>query len=174
MSDMKREHLPFHVSFAHHMSLDYIWSNAKELVKEHNVRCIFVEEFEDIVLAERIEGKTDDIGKICAELRLIARKLNIAIILSSNINSVESGEAPKTSDLSHYKLLKRHTAAIFLLYRPEYYGIVEDESCHDLRGIVKVRCISKYAYNEGVDMRMVKGTACYIDDTDNYATDYSI
>jgi replicative DNA helicase len=74
-------------------------------------------------------------------LKLIAEELNIMIIVLSRVSrSIQKRKKriPALSDLCELGKFDRYANQILLLYRPEYYGFVQDKKGRSQSGLMKV------------------------------------
>jgi len=85
------------------------------------------------------EGSTNDkIGKITRTLKKIAKELKIPVILLSQLNrSVEqrTDKIPQLSDLRDSGNIEQDADKVLFLYRPEYYGKMQDEDGESTEGV---------------------------------------
>jgi len=73
----------------------------------------------------------DDIAETSASLRMLALELKIPIIVAAQINRAaenNSAKRPTIADLRGSGDLEQDATMVFLLYRPSYYGLTEDEA----------------------------------------------
>ena len=103
---------------------------------KHDIKLIVIDYLQlmDYMTTNRDEG----IGKISKGIKAIAKELNIPIILLSQLSrAVELRAGPKRpqlSDLRESGSIEQDADAVWFLYRPEYYGKVQDDEGNDLRG----------------------------------------
>jgi replicative DNA helicase len=70
------------------------------------------------------------VGHLCRELKKLAQELKIVIVVASQLNrSVEMryGKRPVLSDLRDSGSIEQDADKVLFIYRPEYYGIEEDD-----------------------------------------------
>ena len=68
------------------MTLSYIRDNARVLVEKHGVICIFIDCLQDIFDSEENGNEKEGMEHVCHELKLIARDLNVPLIVVSDLN----------------------------------------------------------------------------------------
>jgi len=136
---------------------------ARRLVVEHDVRLIVVD-YIQLIQAGKIEGRMSsnreqEISYISRELKLLAKELNVPIIALSQLNrSVElrgGDKRPKLSDLRESGSLEQDADIVIFLYRPEYYGVVQDEAGEALTPGYS-ECIVAKNRNGEIDMASLK------------------
>lgn len=90
------------------------------------------------------DGENMDVrtGKITRALKLLAKECGIPIILLSQLSrAVEArggDKRPQLSDLRNSGNIEQDADGVFFLYRPEYYGISEDEEGFPTDGLAEV------------------------------------
>lgn len=157
--------IPFFLNIQSRMTLAYIRDNARILVEKHGVKCIFIESIQNIFNSEENGNAKEGMEKICHELKLMARDLNVPLIVTSDLNrAVEhregfEGKEPLLSDLRGSSAIEFEADSILLLHRPSYYGINVDEQGNSLQNIeiVKIQknksglgdVFLKYCYEDG-------------------------
>lgn len=87
------------------------------------------------------------VGVVTKTLKNLAKELGIPIILLSQLSrAVETrggSKRPQLSDLRESGNIEQDASRVYFLYRPEYYGITEDENGKSLKGICELIC-AKY------------------------------
>ncbi|RYG12825.1 MAG: replicative DNA helicase, partial [Chitinophagaceae bacterium] len=110
-------------------------------------------------------NREQEIGSISRALKSVAKELEVPVLALSQLSrAVESrpgqnGKRPMLSDLRESGSIEQDADMVLFLYRPEYYGITEDENGrsnagvgeviigknrHGETGIVPLRFIGKY------------------------------
>lgn len=119
------------------VSMSYIRSKSR-LLKSQN-RCDIVM-IDYLQLANEAKDKTrnreQEIAQMSREAKIIAKELNVPVILLSQLNrSVESraDKKPLLSDLRESGAIEQDADMVMFIHRPEYYGInVKDMQGNDL------------------------------------------
>lgn len=159
--------LPLFLNIQPRLTLAYIRDNAKKLVEIHGIKCIFMESLQSIFNSEENGNEKEKMEYICHELKLIARDLNVPLIVTSDLNrSVEhregiNGKEPLLSDLRGSSAIEYEADSILMLHRPAYYGIYMDEHGNELHEFEYVK-ILKNKYGSIGDFIL---KYCYIDGT---------
>ena len=130
--------IPFFLNIQPRMTLSYIRDNARVLVEKHGVRCIFIDSLQNIFNSEENGNQKEGMENVCHELKLIARDLNVPLIVTSDLNrAIEhregiEGKEPQFSDLRGSGAIENEADSVLLIHRPSYYGIYCDERGNDL------------------------------------------
>jgi len=101
-----------------------IMTKAENYVKNHGVQVIFVDHCGYIRPTHRARTKHDEISEISKSLCAVAKKLNIPVVLVSQLSrEVErrSPPIPQLSDLRESGSLEEDARKVILLYRDDYY-----------------------------------------------------
>lgn len=118
---------------------------ANRCVAEHGVRLIFIDYFQLIYTQKRSNrSRHDELAELMNELKILARELNIPIILLSQLNrALEDrdgfdGKRPKLSDLRECGVIEEASDIVLFVHRPEYYHIYQDDMGYDLHGMAQI------------------------------------
>lgn len=107
-------------------------------MKRKGCDIIFID-FLTLITAEG-RSKHEEVGKITKMCKQIAKELSIPVVMLSQLSrKVEdrSIKRPQLSDLRESGSIEEDADAILFLYRPEYYGVIEDES-GSTKGVAEV------------------------------------
>ncbi|MDN3689258.1 replicative DNA helicase [Cyclobacterium jeungdonense] len=118
-------------------------------------------------------NREQEISSISRALKKIAKELNVPVIALSQLSrAVETrggDKRPQLSDLRESGAIEQDADIVMFLYRPEYYGITEDEDGNSTSGVgeviiakhrngslesVKLRFIGKYTKFTDLDMNV--------------------
>ena len=97
-------------------------------------------------------NREQEIGSISRALKSVAKELNVAVIALSQLsraveNRPGSSKRPMLSDLRESGSIEQDADMVLFLYRPEYYGLEEDEQGRSTAGIGEV-IIAKHRNGE--------------------------
>lgn len=134
--------LPLYIDDSGLLSIYELATKARRMVRENHVEIIFI----DYLQLMRAEGKAignreQEISTISRSIKQLAKELNIPIIALSQLNrGVESrvDKRPMLSDLRESGAIEQDADMVLLLHRPEYYGIMEDESGNSMAGLAEL------------------------------------
>lgn len=118
-------------------------------------------------------NREQEISSISRALKKIAKELSVPVIALSQLSrAVETrggDKRPQLSDLRESGAIEQDADIVMFLYRPEYYGITEDEEGHSTAGLgeviiakhrngslenVKLRFIGKYTKFTDIEMNV--------------------
>lgn len=120
-------------------------------------------------------NREQEIGSISRALKSVAKELNVPVLALSQLSrAVESrpginGKKPMLSDLRESGSIEQDADMVLFLYRPEYYGITEDEAGRSTAGVGEV-IIAKNRHGEvtTVPLRFIGKYVKFTDLEDNF------
>ena len=129
------------------LSILELRAKARKLVSQHNVELIIVDYLQLMSGDSSKSGggsgnREQEIASISRSLKNIAKELNIPILALSQLSravEVRGGDKrPQLSDLRESGSIEQDADMVMFLYRPEYYGITEDEEGNNIQGMGEV------------------------------------
>jgi len=124
------------------LSILELRAKSRRLVSQHGVKLIIVDYLQLMTgdTSKNAGGNREqEIASISRALKGIAKELNVAVIALSQLSrAVErrgGDKKPQLSDLRESGSIEQDADMVMFLYRPEYYGITEDENGMPLNGI---------------------------------------
>ncbi|MDR3268359.1 MAG: replicative DNA helicase [Tannerella sp.] len=127
------------------LSIFELRTKARRLVREHSVKCIFIDYLQLMNASGMTFGSREqEVSTISRSLKGLAKELNIPIIALSQLNrGVESrqgleGKRPQLADLRESGAIEQDADMVCFIHRPEYYKIFEDESGRSLVGLAEI------------------------------------
>jgi replicative DNA helicase len=138
---------PIYIDDTASLSVFELRSKARRLVREHGVKCIFID-YLQLMNASGMQynNRQEEVTHISKSLKALAKELQIPIIALSQLNRstvTRTGTGketnldinrPQLSDLRESGSIEQDADIVCFIHRPEYYKILEDESGRDLRG----------------------------------------
>ncbi len=131
------------------LSILELRAKARKLVSQHKVELIIIDYLQLMTGDSTKSGgnREQEIASISRSLKNIAKELNIPIIALSQLSravEVRGGsKRPQLSDLRESGSIEQDADLVLFLYRPEYYGITQDEEGNNVKGMTEV-IISKH------------------------------
>ncbi|MEJ5056260.1 replicative DNA helicase [Sphingobacterium sp. MYb382] len=130
-------------------------AKCRRLKAQHDIQMVIVDYLQ--LMHGKAEGKgggnrEQEIGSISRALKSVAKELNIPVLALSQLSrAVESrpgnSKRPMLSDLRESGSIEQDADMVLFLYRPEYYGMTEDEEGRPTAGVGEV-IIAKHRNGE--------------------------
>ena len=156
------------------MSLNQVKKISKKHALKNNLRAVYVDYLQ--LMTNRIKGgnRDQEISSISRGLKQLAKELSIPVIALSQLSrSVETrggDKRPMLSDLRESGSIEQDADTVQFLYRPEYYGLLEDSDGNSTAGVGYLM-VAKNRHGSTKDIPMSFQGECTkftdkIDDTD--------
>ncbi|MCP4458122.1 MAG: replicative DNA helicase [Cytophagales bacterium] len=124
------------------LSILELRAKSRRLVSQHGVKLIIIDYLQLMTgdTSKNAGGNREqEIASISRALKGIAKELKVPVIALSQLSrAVETrggDKKPQLSDLRESGSIEQDADMVMFLYRPEYYGITEDENGMPLNGI---------------------------------------
>lgn len=140
------------------VSLSYIRSQSLDIARRQGLDYIIVDYIQIADTVSGSEGLRSDqqLGNFSKGLKILAKLLNIPVIFLSQLSrDVEKRQdkRPILSDLRDSGQLEQDCDVIIFLYRPEYYGIEQEEDGSSTQGLCYAN-IAKHRNGTTGDVKM--------------------
>lgn len=121
------------------LSIFELRAKARRLKQQHNIDLIIIDYLQLMTAGSSKGGNREqEISTISRSIKEIAKELNVPIIALSQLSrSVETrggDKKPMLSDLRESGAIEQDADIVTFIYRPEYYGITEDENGNTTTG----------------------------------------
>lgn len=157
-------------------------AKCRRLKAQYDIQMVVVDYLQ--LMQGKADGKSgnreQEIGSISRALKSVAKELNIPVLALSQLSrAVESrpgnSKRPMLSDLRESGSIEQDADMVLFLYRPEYYGLTEDEEGRSTAGVGEV-IIAKHRNGETgiVPLRFVGKYVKFVDleeDFDGFGND---
>lgn len=128
------------------LNIEGISNRIKKCVEENGIKLVIIDYFQLIATPYRSNRtRHDELAEIMHALKILARELNIPIIILSQLNrAVEDreygleGKRPILSDLRECGAIEEDSDIVLFVHRPEYYHIYQDDNGKDLHGLAQI------------------------------------
>jgi replicative DNA helicase len=141
----KMSEAPIFIDDTPGLSILELRAKSRRLVAQHGVSLIIIDYLQLMSGDTSKSGggnREQEIASISRALKGIAKELNVPVIALSQLSrAVETrggDKRPQLSDLRESGSIEQDADMVMFLYRPEYYGITQDENGAPLTGVGEV------------------------------------
>ena len=147
----KMKEAPVWIEHGENLTVDEVIARVERMKKNDNIQVLIIDGLAWIIAGQTYTEREQSMLKI----NQLASRLHIAILITSELTrDVEHrvGNKPMLSDLRGGFCAEVYSATVMFIYRPEYYGIQEDEygSTQDVADII----IAKNDYGNVGEVRL--------------------
>lgn len=152
-------------------------AKCRRLKQQHDIQMIFIDYLQLMTAkTEKNGNREQEISNISRSLKSLAKELNIPVLalsqLSRSVETRTGSKKPILSDLRESGAIEQDADMVLFIYRPEYYGLSEDEDHVSTKGKaivniakhrngklgdVNLRFIGQYARFEDIEQDNVFG-----------------
>ena len=132
------------------LSVMELRAKARRLKAQHDIQMIIIDYLQLMTAGDVGHSggnREQEISYISRSLKQIAKELDVPVIALSQLSrAVETrggDKRPQLSDLRESGAIEQDADMVIFLYRPEYYGITEDEEGNPVEGLGEV-IVSKH------------------------------
>lgn len=123
---------PIYIDDTPGLSIFELRAKARRLKQKHDIQMIIIDYLQLMTAGADGKGNREqEISTISRSIKGIAKELDVPIIALSQLSrSVETrggSKKPQLSDLRESGAIEQDADMVMFIYRPEYYGITEDE-----------------------------------------------
>lgn len=132
------------ISHSDKKSINSLRSHCEKMVNEKGVKVILIDCLHNMSCTTYRKDKEAEINYISDELKRIAKEYNVCLIASSQLDRViecrdDRFGIPQLSDLQDGGSIEQNADKVLLIFRPEYYNIVEDERGNSLENLAFIK-----------------------------------
>lgn len=143
------------------LSILELRAKCRRLKAQHDIQLVVIDYLQLMSGDSSTRGNREqEIASISRSLKNIAKELNVPVIALSQLSrAVETrggDKRPQLSDLRESGSIEQDADQVMFLYRPEYYGLTEDENGNPMTGVGEV-IIAKNRHGsiENVHLRFI-------------------
>ena len=135
---------PIYIDDTPALSIFELRTKCRKLKLQHNVQLIIVDYLQLLTTDTNRNtfNREQEIANISRSLKSLAKELDVPILTPSQLSravEIRGGDKrPVLSDLRESGAIEQDADIVMFLYRPDYYGITEDELGNSLSGITEV------------------------------------
>jgi replicative DNA helicase len=152
------------------LSIFELRAKARRLKEQNNIELIVIDYLQLMTAgAENRGNREQEISLISRSLKGLAKELNVPIIALSQLSRAvetraQGSKKPQLSDLRESGAIEQDADMVQFIYRPEYYGITEDEKGVSTRGVAEI-IIAKHRNGslEEVPLKFIGQFAKFVD-----------
>lgn len=125
------------------LSIYELMTKSRQLKAQYDVEAIFIDYLQLLTVDAKVEtGSGNEMALITKCLKRLAKELDVSIVAVSQLGhsfKIRSRDKnPSFFELGQLGSIEENADKVFFLYRPEFYGIVEDEEGNSLLGLMEV------------------------------------
>tara|TARA_Y100000782_G_C10183808_1_gene265280 strand:+ start:3132 stop:4652 length:1521 start_codon:yes stop_codon:yes gene_type:complete len=113
-------------------------AKCRRLKSQHDIQMVIIDYLQLMTAGTDKGNREQEISTISRSIKSIAKELNVPIIALSQLSrAVETrggDKKPQLSDLRESGAIEQDADMVMFIYRPEYYGLTEDEEGNDTTG----------------------------------------
>ncbi|MFN5184085.1 MAG: replicative DNA helicase [Bacteroidota bacterium] len=135
---------PLYIDDTPALSIFELRAKARRLKEQNNIELIIIDYLQLMSAGSEARGNREqEISLISRSLKALAKELNIPIIALSQLSrDVEkratASKKPMLSDLRESGAIEQDADMVMFIYRPEYYGMTEDEKGNPTKGRAEI------------------------------------
>ena len=140
----KLSNVPIFLDDTPGLSIFELRAKCRRLKMQHDIQLIIIDYLQLMTAGgENKNGNREqEIANISRSLKGLAKELNVPVIalaqLSRAVEVRGGSKRPQLSDLRESGSIEQDADIVGFIYRPEYYGILEDEDGNNLKGIGEI------------------------------------
>ena len=177
-SETKLYKAPIYLYDAPNPTIAEISDKAHFLVKTENIKVLFIDYLQLIETNNGHNEKTEqEINQIVQSLRILARELDIPIIVLMRLNeptntqSLHYGARPELNDLPELYNIRQLVNVICILYIPENFHITQDEHGNSTIGKAELIVAQNYLETGIVHLQTHLSYSQFLNDEHSSETD---
>jgi replicative DNA helicase len=149
---------PIYIDDTPALSILELRAKCRRMKAEYNIQMVIIDYLQLMTAGSESKGNREqEISMISRSLKALAKELNVPVIalsqLSRQVEQRGSSKKPQLSDLRESGAIEQDADMVMFIYRPEYYGIMEDEDNMPTQGLAKI-IIAKNRHGSVTDVNL--------------------
>ena len=141
IKDMVKEYknIPIYIDDSTDVSVNSIRAKCRKLKLEKDIKLVIIDYLQLLTSGNRVESRVNEVGEISRALKLMAKELDIPVIVGSQLSrSVEKRDdkRPMLSDLRESGTIEQDADIVMFIYRDAYYHKNEDSKFKDVAEVI--------------------------------------
>ena len=135
------ERVPLYVDECSSSSLKHLLNRIRQYVITKKVKLFMVDYLQLVSNDKKGRSREQEVSEVARALKNIAKELNVTIIALSQLNRGVGQRAesrPTIADLRESGEIEQAADVVVLVYRPEYYGITQDDKGNSTEGLAEI------------------------------------
>jgi len=129
------ERLPIYVDSNASASMTYIRSKCRTMHKKGRCGMVVID-YLQLISERKTQGRNreQEVAAMSREAKILAKELNIPVLLLSQLNRSVDNRAdkrPVLSDLRESGAIEQDADLVIMIHRPDYYPAFKDQNAHD-------------------------------------------
>ncbi len=124
------------------LSIFELRAKCRRMKMQHDIQLVIIDYLQLMSAGTKGGNREQEISTISRSIKEIAKELNVPIIALSQLSrSVETrggDKRPLLSDLRESGAIEQDADMVCFIYRPEYYGLIEDENGMPTEGVGEI------------------------------------
>ena len=136
----KIEKYPLYIDDCNRTSLTYLLNRIRKLYATKDIKLVLVDYLQLVNASSKKNNREQEVSLIARSLKNISKELGITIIALSQLNrgvGLRTESRPTMADLRESGEIEQAADIVALVYRPEYYGIIDIDG-EDTRGLAEI------------------------------------
>ena len=149
------------------LSIFELRTKCRKLKLQHNIQMVVVDYLQLLTSdnsSKSLFNREQEISYISRSLKSLAKELDVPVIAPSQLSravEIRGGDKrPLLSDLRESGAIEQDADMVMFLYRPEYYGLLEDSIGNSTKGMTEV-IVAKHR-NGPLDTAIIRFTGRYV------------
>ncbi|MBP5781377.1 MAG: DnaB-like helicase C-terminal domain-containing protein [Clostridia bacterium] len=141
VKDMIKEFkdVPLYIDDSADVSVNSIRAKCRKLKLEKDIKLIIIDYLQLLTSGTRTESRVNEVGEISRALKLMAKELDVPVIVGSQLSrSVEKRDdkRPMLSDLRESGTIEQDADIVMFIYRDAYYHKNEESKFKDVAELI--------------------------------------